>query len=62
MWVLKYISYRFNQLFCKHKYIQVLKYTGRNIEADKQITFDITYACVKCGKVLFVDMDEESQL
>jgi hypothetical protein len=60
--IFKFIKYKAKQLFCKHKYIQSSKFTGHNIQHNKDIIFNYDFECVKCGKITTIEMDEESQL
>ena len=60
--LVKIIKIIIKRVICNHSYKQICKFSGCHIESGRDILFDYEFDCVKCGKRIFIKMDEDYQL
>jgi hypothetical protein len=49
-------------MLCEHFYAFDSEVYSTHVETDKKVTFSTMHKCVKCDKILEVNIDEEKQL
>lgn len=60
--IIKLIVTLIKRMVCHHVYELSSKMYGHNTTHDKEVVFNTTYKCTRCGKELFIQMDVDSQL